>query len=94
MNITEKQLEAIIERAVIKAFEKRDRICGVRWLSKRELIKQFGMISDDWLKHYGWKLPRERIDFTGDDGEKHSTQWGYNADEIQRMFEDGEMRDL
>lgn len=94
MNMTTKQLQTIVEQAVMKAIAERDRRNGVRWLSKKELIKQFGMITEDWLRRYGYKLPRERIDFIGDDGEKHSTQWGYDADEIQRMFADGRMRNL
>lgn len=94
MEMTERQLQTIVERAVTKAIAERDRRRGRVWVNAKELRKQYGMITEDWLKRYGWKLPRERIDFTGDDGKVHSTQWGYDVGEIERMFEDGRMRKL
>lgn len=56
------------------------------WLEPKEFLKQFGMFSRDWLEHYGWKLPRERVEVIDDDGKTRCTRWAYPRNEIQRMI--------
>jgi hypothetical protein len=94
MQKLDKETRTMIAEAVKAAIVERDRMDGERWLDANELCQQFGMITKDWLKRYGWKLPRERIEFQGDDGEKHTTRWGYPMSEIQAMIRDGRMKNL
>jgi len=56
------------------------------WLESKAFLAQFQMFSKDWLEHYGWKLPRERVEVVGDDGVKRVTRWAYPRNEIQRMI--------
>lgn len=64
------------------------------WLDSKAFLNQFGMFSKDWLEHYGWKLPRERAEVTGDDGVKRVTRWAYPRNEIQRMIRNRELVNL
>ena len=59
------------------------------YLNSKELCAKFGMFSPDWIKRNGWRLPRRRIEFVGDDGKAAHTQWGYPLHEIQRIVENG-----
>ena len=59
------------------------------YLNSKDLCAKFGMFSQDWIKRNGWRLPRRRIDFVGDDGKPAHTQWGYPLHEIQRIVESG-----
>ena len=56
------------------------------WLESKAFLAQFQMFSKDWLEHYGWKLPRERVEVVGDDGVKRVTRWAYPRNEIQLMI--------
>ena len=56
------------------------------WLESKAFLAQFQMFTKDWLEHYGWKLPRERVEVVGDDGVKRVTRWAYPRNEIQRMI--------
>ena len=64
------------------------------WLESKAFLAQFQMFSKDWLEHYGWKLPRERVEVMGDDGQKRVTRWAYPRNEIQRMIRDRELVNL
>ena len=59
------------------------------YLSSKELSAKFGMFTPDWLKRNGWRLPRRRVEFTGDNGKPQSTQWGYALHEIQKIVDKG-----
>jgi hypothetical protein len=50
------------------------------------------MFSPNWLENFGWKLPRERIEVTDDDGKTRATRWGYPLHAIQRMIAEGRLR--
>lgn len=65
-----------------------------KYVTGAELCKQIAMFSPNWLECFGWKLPRERIEVMGDDGQKRVTRWGYPLHHIQRMIAEGRMRDL
>ena len=64
------------------------------WLETNSFLAQFQMFTKDWLEHFGWKLPRERVEVMGDDGKKRVTRWAYPRNEIQRMIRDREMVNL
>ena len=67
---------------------------GEVWLESNAFLAQFQMFTKDWLEHYGWKLPRERVEVTGDDGKKRVTRWAYPRNEIQRMIRNRELVNL
>jgi len=93
MTLDKETREAIakaVQRAQIEAAE----IYQERWVTGAELCKTVAMFSKDWLENFGWKLPRERIVVTGDDGKKRVTRWGYPLLEIKRMIKTGKLRDI
>jgi hypothetical protein len=56
------------------------------WMSGEQLCEKFQMFTPDWLKRYGWKLPRARVEFEGDDGKRHHTRWAYPRKEIEKII--------
>ncbi len=59
------------------------------YLNSKDLCAKFGMFSPDWIKRNGWRLPRRRIEFIGDDGKAAHTPRGYPLHEIQRIVGNG-----
>lgn len=93
MTLDKETREAIakaVQRAQIEAAE----IYQERWVTGAELCAKVAMFSKDWLENFGWKLPRERITVTDDDGKTRVTRWGYPLHQIQRMIHEGRLRDI
>lgn len=66
-----------------------------RWLTAEEVCKTFGMISPDWLKRYGHKLPRERMEVTDSKtGKMTASRWGYPLHRLQRFFAEHENKTI
>lgn len=58
-----------------------------RWLTAAELCETFGMFTKDWLKDYGHKLPRERLEVRDEDGNLvRASRWAYPMHKIQRWI--------
>lgn len=87
---TREEIVAAVREAQIEAAE----IYDERYITGKELCKQIAMFSPNWLENFGWKLPRERIIVTDEDGETRVTRWGYPLHQIQRMIAEGRMRSL
>jgi hypothetical protein len=85
----DKQLRREIADAVREALANVEERGGEVYLTAKDLSAKFGMFSPDWVKRNGWRLPRRRVDFTGEDGKPQHTQWGYPLHEIQRIVESG-----
>ena len=83
-------IRAIIRRCINEVRDENEEV----WLSKDELLKQFGMFSDEWLKRYGETIPRTQAIVTEADGESHATRWAYPRNKIQRMIADGSIKQL
>lgn len=83
--MTKTELQEIKE-AMVQAQLEVARVNDEVWLEPKEFLKQFQMFTKDWLEHYGWKLPRERVEIIGDDGKTRVTRWAYPRNEIQRMI--------
>ena len=83
-------IRAIIRRCINEVRDENEEV----WLSKDELLKQFGMFSDEWLKRYGETIPRTQAIVTESDGESHATRWAYPRNKIQRMIADGSIKQL
>lgn len=83
-----------IEQGVKKGMEKALGVYGEVWLTAEDVVKQFGMISEDFLKRKGKLLPRERVEYVGEDGLVHVGKWAYPRNRIQEMIMRGELRCL
>ena len=63
-------------------------------MAERYIVPPFSVLygnKPDWLKRNGWRLPRRRVEYVGDDGVTHTTQWGYAMHEIQEMVMAGKI---
>ena len=87
---TREAIASAVREAQIEAAE----IYEEKYVTGKELCRQIAMFSTNWLENFGWKLPRERIIVTDEDGETRVTRWGYPIHQIQRMIAEGRMRNL
>jgi hypothetical protein len=63
-----------------------------RWVSQKELSKQFYFFSADWISKNGHLLPRERVNIVGENCA--STRWAYPVHKINRMVKEGKFREM
>ena len=87
---TREAIASAVREAQIEAAE----IYEEKYVTGKELCRQIAMFSTNLLENFGWKLPRERIIVTDEDGETRVTRWGYPIHQIQRMIAEGRMRNL
>ena len=87
---TREAIAAAVRASQIEAAE----MYQEKYVTGKELCQQIAMFSTNWLENFGWKLPRERIIVTDEDGETRVTRWGYPLHRIQRMIAEGRMRNL
>jgi hypothetical protein len=87
-------IAAAIEKGIQRGMEKAMGIYTEVWLTADEVVKQFGMISEDFLKRKGKLLPRERVEYVGEDGMVHVGKWAYPRNRLQEMIASGELRCL
>ena len=92
--LLEEKIIATVAKAVAKVAKQYYEMYNERYVTGAELCKQIAMFSPNWLENFGWKLPRERIEVTGDDGKTRVTRWGYPLHHIQRMIAEGRMRKM
>lgn len=88
------QVDDETREAIVSAIREANEVYNEVYLTGSELSKQISMLTPKWLENYGWKLPRERIEVTDDDGTKKTTRWGYPLHQIQRMIAEGRMRNM
>lgn len=88
--LLEEKIIATVAKVVMRYYE----MYNEKYVTGVELCKQIAMFSPNWLENFGWKLPRERIEVTGDDGKTRVTRWGYPLHHIQRMIAEGRMRKM
>ena len=64
------------------------------WLSKDQLIQQFGFLSESWLRRFGHTLPRTKAIVTDNDGTQHETGFAYPRNKIQGMIMNNDIKNL
>ena len=64
------------------------------WLKPKQLLEQFGMLTQEWLDTNGHLLPREYASVIWPDGKEVSTRWAYPKHKINRMIVNGELKGL
>jgi hypothetical protein len=64
------------------------------WLSKEQLLAQFGFLSESWLRRYGHTLPRTKAVVVDEDGTRHETGFAYPRNKIQKMIRNNEIKNL
>ena len=92
MKTIDKETRIAIAQAVKQTVEEIMSAYAEVWLSEEELLKQFQMLSHDWVKKYGCTLPRTQFEVTvmGKDGRQTKrTHWAYARNKIQEMILQG-----
>ena len=64
------------------------------WLKPKQLLEQFGMLSQEWLDRNGELLPREYASVVLPDGDEKCTRWAYPMHKINRMIQEGKLKGL
>jgi hypothetical protein len=65
------------------------------WLTSEQVCERFGMITPDWLKRYGYKLPRERMEVTDSaTGQTRCSRWAYPLHRLQRFIQEHENKNI
>lgn len=71
--------------------EQRDEMEEV-WLSKDDFLRQFGMFTEDWLKRYGYLLPRVRVSVSDEvTGKMRCSQFAYARNAVQRLISENRL---
>ena len=89
----DRQLRAEIVNTVNKAVMEMNEVYNERWLTDDQLCEHIGVFTKRWLKDNGHMLPRSRAEW-GDASGLHNTKWVYPLHQIQRMFQNGEIKRL
>lgn len=91
-------IDPALRRAI--AFEVKDTLREInevyqeQWLTGKSLGKQIELFTPSWLKTYGHTLPRTRAEVADPAGNIAKTSWVYPLHKIQRMVQDGQIKDL
>ena len=64
------------------------------WLKPKQLLEQFGMLSQEWLDRNGELLPREYASVIWPDGKEVCTRYAYPKHKINRMIQEGKLKGL
>ena len=64
------------------------------WLKPKQLLEQFGMLTQEWMDKYAELLPREPASIIWPDGVEECTRWAYPKHKINRMIQEGKLKYL
>lgn len=83
---TQLMITQVVNDAVKRALEGAEE----RWLTRKQLLEQFGMLSEDWVKKHGKHLcPASAIVI--EDGVEHITREAYPLHKINRMIQENRL---
>ena len=88
--IFEAKLLALIDRKMTERLEGADEV----WLKPKQLLEQFGMLSQEWLDTNGHLLPREYASVIWPGDKEVCTRYAYPKHKINRMIMNGELKGL
>lgn len=84
------EIIATVRQTMTEMMEGADEV----WLKPKQLLEQFGMLSQEWLDTNGHLLPREYASVIWPDGIERSTRWAYPKHKINRMIVEGKLKGI
>ena len=84
------EIIATVRKTMTEVLEGADEV----WLKPKQLLEQFGMLSQEWLDTNGHLLPREYASVIWPDGDEKFTRYAYPKHKINRMIMNGELKGL
>lgn len=90
MNINWSAFEAKVLEVIGKAVRK---YCE-RWVTAEQLYEHVGTLTPRFMKDHGQMFNRTRVEWTDENGIKHTQAWLYPLYEIKEMILDGRIKEL
>lgn len=84
----EAKIFALIERAVLRVMNSQQE----EWVTGKELSERIPIFTQDFIKKYGTVLPREKMEYYGQDGEVCETRYMYPIHALNTMVQRGVFR--
>lgn len=84
---------ACIAKTITDAITQAMEGANEKWVSGEQLTEYFAFFTPSWLRRYGETLPRTRAIVTDAQG-AHSSGWCYPLHKIQRMVQNGDIKNL
>jgi hypothetical protein len=61
------------------------------WITADEVTKMWPFFSKEWMKRYGYLLPRKRVEVTDKNGVITRSRWYYSRNGILRMVRENDI---
>lgn len=84
----EAKLFSLIEKAVMRVMNGQQET----WVTGKELSERIPIFSQDFIKKYGQVLPREKMEYFGQDGAVCETRYMYPLHALNAMVQKGVFR--
>ena len=86
--LIEAKIFALIEKAVLRVLNGQQE----EWVTGKELSEKIPIFTQDFIKKYGSVLPREKMEYYGQDGEICETRYMYPLHALNVMVQKGVFR--
>lgn len=84
---TRADLIATVKRVAIEILEGPQE----NWITADEVSQLFPFFSKEWMKKYGYLLPRKRVEVMDKNGVITRSRWYYSRNRILRMVRDNDI---
>jgi len=84
---TREELISTVKRVAIEILEGPQE----NWITADEVSKMLPFFNKDWMKKYGYLLPRKRVEVTYKNGVITRSRWYYSRNRILRMVRENDI---
>jgi len=84
---TREELISTVKRVAIEILEGPQE----NWITAEEVSKMLPFFNKDWMKKYGYLLPRKRVEVTDKNGVITRSRWYYSRNRILRMVRENDI---
>lgn len=82
----------LIAKAIEQGISAKMETYNEKWITEVELCKELPSFTLSWLKEYGQKVPRERVNVCRNGVMIPTKKWMYPLHKIKRMLAEGNFR--
>ena len=84
---TREELISTVKRVAIEILEGPQE----NWITADEVSKMLPFFNKDWMKKFGYLLPRKRVEVTDKNGVITRSRWYYSRNRILRMVRENDI---
>jgi len=88
------EIKAIVRETFLEVALEVLEVSEEKWLKPKQVIEQFGMISQEWMDRNAELLPREYASVIWPDGAEKCTRFAYPMHKINRLIKEGKLKGL